>query len=275
MRFLYSLSLVLGALLALLLCSSPALAGGNSGGTYLIDQNGNTVQFTPGQQLMSNSSPVVISSDQLGTINVPPTGNIFTVQGPCVRSAANCTPAPVIIGGWDSASGANSPCQNSVNGGDYPNTTLCGAALSAQCKDTAPTVQSESKWGWVRMSCRNHNLVIDLWDDGAHVWNFAGAGLSNSTTAVTIVAANASLKNCLNNLDLSWATLSAPTTVVIRDGAGGTVLWRGGLPTTAGNLSPHFVIPKCGAATNTLLEVAEETAVTGLIYVNAGGIARQ
>jgi hypothetical protein len=256
-------------------------ASGSSGLTQVInpitivDSAGNPASFTTGQQISSLSSPVVIASDQLGTINAPPTGNIFTVQGPCPRGTS-CTPAPLIIGGWSTSTGTTNPCQIAESGGDYSNTVVCGAAMAAQCRDTLPAVQTEQKWGWVRFGCRNHNLIVDLLDDGANVWNYAGTGVTNTTTAVTLIAANATRKNCVSSVDISWTTLGAATTAVIRDGVGGAVLWRVALGVAAGSMSPSsFTIPKCGAAANTLLEFALETAVTGTVYVNANGPSRQ
>ena len=59
-------------------------------------------------------------------------------------------------------------------------------------------------------------------------WSYAGAaaGIANTTTAVTIKAAVAGKRNYVTDLQLSHATLGAATEIAIRDGAGGSVLWR-------------------------------------------------
>ena len=101
----------------------------------------------------------------------------------------------------------------------------------------------------------------------------AANGISNTTTAVTIfAAAGASIRNYLTHLDLSWNALGAGSEVAIRDGAGGTVLWRGVVPiTTPGSMTIQFDTPLKGTA-NTLMEVVTLTAsVTGALYVNAEG----
>ena len=68
-------------------------------------------------------------------------------------------------------------------------------------------------------------------------WSFAGAtgGIVNTTTAVTIKAAPAdnTQRNYLTDFQIATDALGAATEVAIRDGAGGTVLWRGKLQTTA------------------------------------------
>lgn len=107
-------------------------------------------------------------------------------------------------------------------------------------------------------------------------WSYAAAaaGILNTTTAVTIkTAAGAGVRNYLTSLHVVSEALGAATELAIRDGAGGTVLWRikigtGGIPAGV-----PFVFPTPLFSTaNTLLEVVTLTAsVTGAVYVNATG----
>lgn len=106
-------------------------------------------------------------------------------------------------------------------------------------------------------------------------WSYAAAagGIVNTTTAVEIkAAAGAGLRNYITGFDISAEALGTATEFVIRDGAGGSVIWRikigtSGLPLT------HICLPspiKSTAAT--LLEVAMLTAsTTGAVYFNATG----
>ena len=103
----------------------------------------------------------------------------------------------------------------------------------------------------------------------------AVAGISNTTTAVTIKAAGGALiKNYITGIQVSTtAALGAATVLAIRDGAAGTVLWRLSLPTTINPAGWNitFPTPLVGTA-DTLLEVVTLTAsVTGAVYVNAQG----
>jgi hypothetical protein len=107
-------------------------------------------------------------------------------------------------------------------------------------------------------------------------WNYAAAasGIVNTTTAVTIkAAAGAGIRNYVTGVDLMCEALGTATEIAIRDGAGGTVLWRtkvgtGGL--TNGR-SINFTSPLKSTA-NTLLEVVTLTASgTGACYFNATG----
>ncbi len=118
--------------------------------------------------------------------------------------------------------------------------------------------------------------VIRLNSIPENEWVYAAAsgGIANTTTAVTLVAAQAAgIRNYLTNLQLSSDALGAATEIAIRDGAGGTVLWRGKIGTAgiAGVSTIQFSDPLKSTAA-TLLEVVTLTAsVTGGVYVNAQG----
>lgn len=108
------------------------------------------------------------------------------------------------------------------------------------------------------------------------MWSYAAAsgGISNTTTAVTVkTAAGASVRNYVTALQCNSTALGAATELAIRDGAGGTVLWRGQIG-TAGWLngwSMAFAVPLKGTA-NTLVEVVTLTAsVSGAVYCNLQG----
>lgn len=118
------------------------------------------------------------------------------------------------------------------------------------------------------MANNNFELV-----DG-DIWRYASAasGIVNTTTAVTIkAAAGTNLRNYLQTMQIQHATLGGATELVIRDGAGGTVLFRTQLQTTALPLTYIEFEPLLRGTAATLLEVATLTAVTGGVYVNFQG----
>lgn len=107
-------------------------------------------------------------------------------------------------------------------------------------------------------------------------WSYAAAssGIVNSNVAVTIKAAGTGvLRNYITWIDIWSEALGTATEVAIRDGAGGTVLWRtkigtGGL---TGGRYIQLPSPIRGSAA-TLLEVITITASgSGAVYFNAGG----
>lgn len=109
-------------------------------------------------------------------------------------------------------------------------------------------------------------------------WSYAAAtgGISNTTTAVTIKGAVASNRNCVTGIQLSSDALGAATEFAIRDGAGGTVLWRDKI-STAGIVAGYSAVlpsPICGTA-NTLLEIVTLTAsITGAVFFNGQGFVQ-
>lgn len=107
-------------------------------------------------------------------------------------------------------------------------------------------------------------------------WQYAAAagGISNTTTAVTIAAAaGGTLRNYITGVQIFSDALGAATEIAVRDGAGGTVLWRGKIGTggITGGESVVFPVPLKGTA-NTLMEIVTLTAsITGAVYFNSQG----
>jgi hypothetical protein len=148
-------------------------------------------------------------------------------------------------------------------------------ALGVECRTSSKTSVANSTL--VRpIATPDGRLITRLNSIPENEWVYAAAsgGIANTTTAVTIVAAQAAgVRNYLTSLQLSSDALGAATEIAIRDGAGGTVLWRGKIGTAgiAGVSTIQFSDPLKSTAA-TLLEVVTLTAsVTGGVYVNAQG----
>lgn len=108
----------------------------------------------------------------------------------------------------------------------------------------------------------------------ASPWNYAApaAGITNTTTAVPIkAAAGAGQRNYLQSIQITWTTQGAANELVIRDGVGGPVIYRIGIPSGSPSThTPFFGVPLRSSA-NTLLEVALTVATTGNVFFNAQG----
>lgn len=116
--------------------------------------------------------------------------------------------------------------------------------------------------------------IVKLDSIPENTWNYAaaGSGIVNTTTAVTIkAAAAAGIRNYIKSLQVDHDALGGVTELVVRDGASGTVLWRGKLQTTAAEGAQVLFDPPLRGTAATLMEVATLTAVTGGVYVNAQG----
>jgi hypothetical protein len=158
-----------------------------------------------------------------------------------------------------------------ADGSTASNPVAIGAEVRTSSKTSAgnatlvrPIVTQDS-----RLITRPHSIPENEW-----VYAAASGGITNTTTAATLVAAQAAgVRNYLTSLQLSSDVLGAATEIAIRDGAGGTVLWRGKIGTAgiAGVITIQFSDPLKSTAA-TLLEVVTLTAsVTGGVYVNAQG----
>lgn len=160
-----------------------------------------------------------------------------------------------------------------VNGTDSTGTGILAAGLVAQLDDTSPSTVTENQFGNLRMT-QNRALLVRPYATASQDWTYAAAsgGISNTTTAVTMVGATASLRNYVTACQISADALGAATEVVIRDGAGGTVLQRIKL-TTAGLAPVDMAFPTpLKSSVNTLLEAATLTAtITGGVYINCQG----
>lgn len=230
----------------------------------------------------------------LGTAAAPST-DVITVGGP-VAGAGTAAGAPLPIG-CDHRStlptytdGQRVQWQCGTRGAGAvtifgPNSTTA-AAVNTSIGDSSSNTSSN-------LATNSRGVVFNgsTWDRargdvvGAAVqpygirsarWSYAAAagGIVNTTTAVTIKAADAAAtKNCLVSLEIVAEALGAATEIVIRDGAAGAVLWRSkiGIAGWPSGRTIAFGAPVCGSDA-TLMEAATLTAsVTGAVYLNATG----
>lgn len=88
-------------------------------------------------------------------------------------------------------------------------------------------------------------------------WSYAAAsgGITNTSGVTAKAAAGASVRNYITSCQVINGHATVNTDVQIRDGASGTVLWRGFAQNSGGGASVRFDPPLRGTA-NTLVEVA-------------------
>ena len=233
------------------------------------------------------------------SLSVAPASDATFVTIGNVASGAADSLAPVKVGGkYNSANITLTDGQRGdlqVDAGGNLRTRLVGANLgsgsdgvsqlagvlhigdnitSAQTRllPTAPSVFSGSSWDRQRGDVNGTVMQSGL---SSTFWGYAAAsgGITNTTAAVTLKAAGAaSVRNYLKTLQISATALGVGTEIAIRDGAGGTVLWRGQIG-TAGISNDNIVFdPPLKGTAATLMEFVTLTAtVTGAVYVNAQG----
>ncbi len=165
-----------------------------------------------------------------------------------------------------------------ISGGASPEgggTGTSPIAIAAEARTSSKT--SVSNATLVRpIATVDGRQVIRLNSIPENEWVYAAAsgGITNTTTAATLVAAQAAgIRNYLTNLQISSDVLGAATEIAIRDGAGGTVLWRGKIGTAgiAGVSTIQFSDPLKSTAATLLEVVTLSASVTGGVYVNAQG----
>lgn len=182
-----------------------------------------------------------------------PSANVVSVQG-----VASMTPVTVAGDVSESAITARSP-------------VIVGGAVS-----TAPLTTLVNNDACRLKMTTSGALIEKPYSNPENDWSYVAAsgGIVNTTTAVTIKAAAAgTLRNYITAVQVSASALTTGSELAIRDGAGGTVLWRIIL-TTAGVAGQTFTFPTPLVSTAaTLLEVVTltQTGVTGATYVNVQG----
>lgn len=105
----------------------------------------------------------------------------------------------------------------------------------------------------------------------ASTWSYAAAsgGIVNTTGVTAKTAGGAGIRNYITSIQVINGHASVDTDVQIRDGASGTVLWRGFAKSGGGGISCKCDPPLRGTA-NTLVEIACGTTGSA-VYVNLQG----
>ena len=204
---------------------------------------------------------------------------IFPRKGTYFRARVSTysSPSTVSVVGTLSKTPVNLTVEAHLAGYANEGATITGQPVPVGLEGRTSSKTSVTSGQAVRpISTVDGRLITRLNSIPENEWVYAAAsgGITNTTTAATLVAAQAAgVRNYLTSLQLSSDVLGAATEIAIRDGAGGTVLWRGKIGTAgiAGVSTIQFSDPLKSTAA-TLLEVVTLTAsVTGGVYVNAQG----
>lgn len=107
-----------------------------------------------------------------------------------------------------------------------------------------------------------------------NTWSYAAAsgGITNTTGVTAKASAGAGLRNYITRVQIINGHATVSTDVQIRDGASGTVLWRGFAQAAGGGVSAVFDPPLRGSAA-TLVEVACGTTGSATYFNLQGYVA--
>lgn len=114
-------------------------------------------------------------------------------------------------------------------------------------------------------------LVTIPYANPNQTWSYAAAsgGIVNTTGVTAKAAAGSGIRNYITHVSVINGHATVDTDVQIRDGAAGTVLWRGFAKAAGGGVSESFDPPLRGTE-NTLVEVANATTGSAT-YFNMQG----
>lgn len=243
---------------------------------------------------VANTTEVTGSASYTTAINAFPTGGIRTMGVVPLGSAKAVLECDAITGTLTLV------LEGSIDGGAnysaltmYPLGGVGGAGVTSVAFTGTTAIPQAglyeadcSKYTHVRVRCSSYTSGTALgalkvvhtpsMDDANTIdWSYAAAasGIVNTNTAVTIkAAAAAGLRNYITGLDFMSEALTNATELAVRDGAGGTVLWRTKIPaSTVTRDNIVFSKPLVGTAA-TLLEVVTLSASgSGAVYFNANG----
>jgi len=159
-----------------------------------------------------------------------------------------------------------------ANPGASGTSPLPSGAATAANQTTQITAEQAILAKLIASPATEATLASLLGGQGANTtfWNAAGA-ISNSTVGVTIkAAAGAGVRNYITGIQLKSQALSGVSEFSVKDGAGGTPLFTTFFDTTASAPPINIRTPLPGSA-NTLVQVAMNVAVTGLVYYSIQG----
>lgn len=98
----------------------------------------------------------------------------------------------------------------------------------------------------------------------------AASGIVSSTADVVAASAIPGFRAYVRSMQVSWDALSGATELVLKDGA--TTIWRYKIPALVAG-SESFVFPTAlRGTTNTALNIALVSSVTGGVYVSLQGV---
>lgn len=247
--------------------------GSGANNTIECSLDGVTYYACPGWTLDNSSSPTVSSTNGATGVRVyPRRGRFMRVRLSTAGTGTTTVQAYAqsVLDGQNTGplfvNGSNVPEGTASSGTPYPVVAGCLTrnTLSATATNSAT----------YKLTCTTgYQLLMRPYSLPENDWKYASPslGINNSSTAVTLKAGATSLRQCINSIQIATNTLGGTTEIGIRDGAGGSAIWRSQLQTAAlPTVNYTFQTPICGTAGN-LLEFLTYTAVTGSVWVNAQG----
>jgi hypothetical protein len=240
--------------------------------------------------LASDSTGVLSVDDNGSTLSIDDGAGSITVDGTVTANLAAGTnnigdvdvltvPAPLnLTGNGAAASALRVTIANDTTGilavaGQVAHDAAATGnpiAVAGEARSSEPTAVASGDLSRIMLSLLGKQLTLP-YAMPASTWNYAAAsgGITNTTGVTAKAAAGAGIRNYITSIQVINGHASVDTDVQIRDGAAGTVLWRGFAKSGGGGISCKCDPPLRGTA-NTLIEIACGTTGSA-VYVNLQG----
>lgn len=243
-----------------------------------------------GSGVEASALRVTIATDSTGVLSVDDNGGSLTVDGTVTANLAAGTnnigdvdvltvPAPLNVTGNGAAATAlrvtvanDSTGVIAAAGQTAHDAVMAGnpIVVAGEARSSDPTAVASGDVSRVMTTLLGKQLTLPF-ALPASTWSYAAAsgGIVNTTGVTAKAAAGAGIRNYITSVQVINGHASTDTDVQIRDGAAGTVLWRGFAKAGGGGISCKCDPPLRGSA-NTLVEIACGTTGSA-VYVNLQG----
>lgn len=239
-----------------------------------------------GTQSVNANDAAALACETDGALHIHDGGNTITVDGTvAVTGVATAANQSTIIGHVDGIEGllttidadtgsiltAAQLLDNIVVAHDSAISGATGVAvIGLNARSAEPTAVGTADATQALGSLLGKQVTLD-YAIPPSTWTYAAAsgGITNTTGVTAKAAAGAGIRNYITGVQAINGHATVSTDVQIRDGASGTVLWRGFAQAAGGGCAAQFNPPLRGTA-NTLVEVACGTTGTAT-YINLQG----
>lgn len=236
------------------IASMTPLQVADNGGSLTVD---NAALAVVGGGAEATALRVTIASDSTGVLSVDDNGGSLTVDGTVAATqsgtwnigSVTTLPNVTLAAGTNTNEVVGDAAHDAAIAGNP--VRVAGRGLSADYTAVATGDTAD-----LIASLLGKQVVLPYALPAAG-WSYAAAsgGITNTTGVTAKAAAGAGIRNYITRVQIINGHATVDTDVQIRDGASGTVLWRGFAKAAGGGVSAEFDPPLRGTA-NTLVEVA-------------------
>jgi len=221
---------------------------------------------------------VTIASDSTGVVSIDDNGGAITIDGSLtnISGTISLPTGAATAANQSTANTALAIIDNPIVAHDAAISGSTGVSVigfNARSSEPTAVASADATQGLATLLGKQ---VVIPYSIPASSWSYAAAsgGITNTTGVTAKAAAGAGIRNYITRCQVVNGHATVSTDVQIRDGASGTVLWRGFAQAAGGGVTAVFDPPLRGTA-NTLVEVACGTTGTATYFNLQGFVAAE